>query len=703
MDKRADLWAFGVVLCEMLTGTRLFEGATVSDTLASVLKSEPDWTVLPAQTPASIRRLLRRCLEKDRKRRLPDAATARLEIDDGLTAPVGEAPPASAHSSALTKRRTSGVPWVAAAAAALAATAVGVVHFREVLPERQVLQYSLPAPENARHIQTFAVSPDGHYVVMDAIGGDGRRLWVRALDSLQANALAGTENASFPFWSPDSRSIGFFAGEKLKKISVTGGPAQILCDANNSRGGTWGRDGVVVFAPDDGSGGLRRVSAAGGVSAPLTKTEAGTHRWPVFLPDARRFLYMADRGTANGIFLASLDSSERRRLVQDESNPMYVAPNAGRANGHLLFVRERTLMAQPVDPQNLEARGDVFPVAEDVSRGPSNGSRMYSLSDNGVLIYQTGGRAADRQHLWFDRAGKELGAAGTAVRSQNSFALSPDGKRVAIERESQAADGTDLWILNLEHNTESRFTFDRSNNSHPVWSPDGSTIAFASNRGGGTMNLYQRASNNTGQDTLLLSNKDPVKLPTDWSRDGRFIIFRSSGGKTNEDLWALPLAGEKKPLLLLGSTFLETLGQLSPDGRWLAYASNESGRFEVLVRPFPPGWATPLVGQWQVSTVGGTQPRWRGDGKELFYIAPDQRLMTVEVKATPQSFERGTPQALFVSSSDQMSLSSDWGYVPSADGKRFLISTVPGVTAATLPLTVVVNWFDGLKAKLPTK
>ena len=331
-----------------------------------------------------------------------------------------------------------------------------------------------------------------------------------------------------------------------------------------------------------------------------------------------------------------------------------------------------------------------------MSHGVANGSNLYSLSDNGLLIYQAGGRAAGREHVWFDRAGKAMGAVGTVVRGQNSFALSPDGTRVAIERSAGTGVDTDLWITDLEHNTESRFTFDRSLNSFPVWSPDGSKIAFASNRRGGIYNLYQRASNNTGQDELLLESKQ-LNAPLDWSRDGRFIIFGSIEPKTGRDILALPLTGDKKPIPLVVSEFQESQGQLSPDGRWMAYTSNESGRFEILVRPFAPNWPTPLAGQWQVSTAGGVQPRWRGDGRELFYESLDRKLMAVEVKATTQAFDRGMPRSLFDSPSSQPSNPVSWGYVPSADGQRFLISTAPGTTTEAPPLTVVVNWMAALK------
>ena len=527
--------------------------------------------------------------------------------------------------------------------------------------------------------------------------GSPRRLWVRALDSLDAQPLAGTEDASYPFWSQDSRWIAFFSRDKLKKIAVSGGPALTLCDAPTGRGGTWGRSGVIVFAADNGNNGLSRVGETGGAPALLTRVELGTHRWPWFLPDGRHFLYLSARGPSNGIHLASLDSEEDKRLVADESNPGYRPPSAGDHFGFLLFVRERTLMAQPVDPNSLEAQGELFPVAEQVSQGYDYGSRLYSVSENGVLVYQKGRAVEGRQHTWFDRTGKEVGHARGTMRSLNSFSVSPDGKRLATEHPSDSGSGTDLWLADLEHGNESRFTFDASLNDGPVWSPDGARIAFESNRGDGNARLYQRRSNNTGPDELLFESKFGV-TPQDWSRDGKYIIFRPVRGPI--DLWALPLAGERKPIRLVatpGVAETDTMGQLSPDGRWLAYTTNASGLFQVMVQPFVPAFEKSLAAKWQISTAGGAQPRWRGDGKELHYMAPDGKLMAVEVKAMRESFEHGTPRALFRSRADAPTGDISWSYVPSPDGNRFLIRTPAGAAAESPMLTVVVNWALGAR------
>jgi len=692
VDKRADIWAFGVVLHELLTGERVFQHDDLTETLAAVVLKAPDLE----RAPFEVRRLLKKCLEKDPKKRLRDIG----DVWELLDQPVGPVPDRSLPSRGMTPRYTI----AAISVLALALAALAVIHFREQPPERQVLQYTLPLPEKVLNIYNMAVSPDGHYLVMSATGEGGLRLWVRSLDSLQNHALPGTENATHPFWSPDSRYIAFFAQDKLQKISVNGGPTQTLCAAPNPRGGSWGRDNVIVFAPSNGNNGLSRVSAGGGVPVPLTKNDSGgTHRWPLFLPDGRRFLYLANGGANSGkdggIRLTSLDSPTQRSLVSDDSKPDYLPPSTDSPLGYLLFVRQQTLMAQPVDPRSLESKGDLFPVAERISHGQSTGNYLFSTAANGLLIFQSGGITEGNQYTWFDRTGKEAGTVGGIVPSRNSIALSPEGKRVAIERISD--QGSDLWITDMEHSgIETRLTFDPSLNGYPVWSPDGSKVAFA--RQVGVANLYQRSSNNTGQDELLFESSE-AKFPSDWSRDGKFLIFTNQSGKTRSDLWALPMTGaskpsDRKPILLLQTQYTEMQGQLSPDSRWLAYTSNESGLHQVYVQPFAPGWDKPIAGKWQISTSGGQQPRWSGDGKELFYMAPDRKLMAVAIKAGGQSFDRGTPQALFDSkSSVPLGGVLAFGYAVAADGKRFLMPVAAGSQGAAPPLTVVVNWLAWVK------
>jgi Tol biopolymer transport system component len=692
-DARTDIFAFGAVLFEMLTGKRAFEGKTQASVIAAILHIDPpSVATLQSATPPAIERVVRICLEKNPDDRWQTARDLLRELQR-----IAE-PGAAALPAATRRRRTTGIYLAAISVLLAALLALAFIHFREPRPEPQLLRYTLAAP-GITPFSTFALSPDGHYLAIGAGGEQGRQLWVRALDSLQAQPLAGTEEALYPFWSPDSRYIGFFAQGKLKRIAANGGPVQTLCDAPQGRGGTWNQEGVILFAPT-GTSVLFRVPALGGVPAPVTKPEGpSSHRFPVFLPDGRRFLYLVyqRRELLGRIRLASLDSKEDRSLVADISNPMYLAPVAGSRHGHLLFVRENTLMAQPVDPQSMQTAGDLFPVAEQVSTNVS-GYAPCSISENGVLVYQTGSNALDRQHIWFDRGGKELAAIGGPVPSLD-FTLSPDAKRVLIVHGDARARSSDLWMHDLEHGTGSRFTFHASINRFPVWSPDGGRIVFASDRNG-TYDLYQRASNGTGDDEILFQSAT-IKYPYDWSRDGRFLIFMSTEPKTKDDLWALPLTGDRKPIPLLQSEFSEWMGQLSPDGRWLAYVSDESGQAEVYVQPFTagaaPGSGKPVAGKWPISTGGGWQPRWRGDGKELFYLA-GRKLMAVEIKTSGGGFDHGPAQALFTLRFDPTSSGRYlYRYAPSADGKRFLVGTEPGESNEAPPLTVVVNWLAGVK------
>jgi Tol biopolymer transport system component/predicted Ser/Thr protein kinase len=696
VDARSDVFSFGSVLYEMLTGARAFHGASLASTLADIIHMDPrPASEIAGPLPRDLETLLARCLRKDPSRRwqsMADVRVALLDLKEDSAARQVVAALRPAGSRILLRI----LPWILAGVAIVALAALALINFRRPSTEPAVLRYTLPLPAKTSDLREFVLSPDGRYLAMDAAAQDAApMLWLRALDSLDAQPLAGTEDATYPFWSPDSRWIAFFSHDKLKKIAVTGGPVQTLCQAPTARGGTWSRNGIIVFAADNGHNGLSRVPETGGAPALVTKVEAGTHRWPWFLPDGRHFLYMAARGPSNGIHLASLDpepgSAKDQRLVPDESNPSYLAPSAGERFGLLLFVRERTLMAQPVNPKSLEPQGELFPVAEQVSRGYDYGSALYSLSGNGVLAYQKGRGSEARQYTWFDRTGKEVGRVGSAMRSLNSFSVSPDRKRLALERPSDSGSGTDLWLADLARGNESRFTFDASLNSGPVWSPDGSRIAYESNRGDGTARVYQRRTNNTGPDELLFESKFGVAAQ-DWSRDGKYIIFRPVRGPL--DLWALPLTGEKKPIRLIatpGVAETETMGQLSPDGRWLAYATNASGLFQVMVQPFAPAFEKPLAAKWQISTAGGAQPRWRGDGKELYYMAPDGKLMAVEVKAAPEGFEHSTPHALFASRADAPTGAISWSYVPSTDGSRFLIRT-PASPSESTALTVVINF-----------
>jgi len=701
-DKRSDIWSFGVVLYEMLTGRQIFGGDTVSDSLAAVLKSDPDWSALPAQTPPSIRRLLRRCLERDRKRRLPDIADARLEIDEGGGGWQAEAPAPPAPSA----RR--GLRWwnAALAAVALAGLVVAVIHFRETTPPPVPVRFQIPAPEKTSFGNYgMALSPDGRRLAFIASGATGQSmLWVRPLDSVAAQALPGTEGASFqPFWSPDSRYIGFLAQGKLKKIEATGGPPQTLCEVPGSLvGGSWSRGGVIIFSTPDN--GLYRVPQAGGVPTPLTTLEASRgelgHLRPWFLPDGQHFLYFTRtvRAEDTAIYLATLDGSPRKRLVDAKQSAAYAPQEPGSENGHLLFLREGTLMAQVLDLRRFELVGEPFPVAEQV--GSTLAMGYFSVSANGVLAYRSGASGIARQLAWFDREGKPLGTLGPSA-TYSGLAISPDGKRVAAEQ-LDSRGNWDIWVLDVARGVPTRFTFDPAQDMYPVWSPDSAHLVFSSDRGTvGVFGLYRKDVGTSANEELLYKSGAGISLrPFAWSPDGNHLLYSANDPKTRNDLWVLPNpagnSGDRKPEPYLQTPFDETQGQFSPDGRWIAYTSDASGagQYQIYVQSFPRG-----NGEFQISTgAGGAQPRWRRDGKELFYIGADGKLMAVEVKTAPR-FEAGVPRSLFdprLVYAGQRNVYFFYDVAP--DGKRFLINTFnAGQNQTAEPITVVLNWRAALK------
>ncbi len=680
VDKRADIWAFAVVLYEMLTGKRLFDGETISDTLAAVLKTEPDLM----QVPAKVRPLLEACLQKDPKQRLQAIGDWRLLLTD-----------VQPQVTAPSRSRLSYAAWGVAGMLLIALAGLAFVHFGETVPPEQTLRSAITLPDKSS-VHSFAISPDGRTLVIAAVVNGKRQLWLRPMDALQAQPIAFTEDGRFPFWSPDSRYIGFFAEGKLKKVAASGGPAQSLCDAPNSRGGSWNRDDVIVFTPNT-PGTIQRVAEVGGVPDDVTKSN-GNDRHPVFLPDGRHFLYSASAGTAEhrGIRVSSLDGKENRRVLPDVSAAVFAPPTHGGRTGHILFVRENALMAAPFDAVSAKLSGDAFPVAEDVSLTTNATYLPATVSDNGVLLYETGGTdAATNQFVWYDRSGKSLGPVG-APGAVLEPALSPDEKAVLFRRTTAGVAG-DLWVRDLSRGTETRLTRNPWANVAPFWSPKGDRIVFSSDRKGGAFNLYLRPPSASGQDELLLPN-NVSDNPSQWSRDGRFIVYFEIDPKTKYDLWVLPTEGapaDRKPIPFLRTEFNEFFGQLSPDSRWMAFTSDRSGRREVYVRPFPPA-----EGEWTISIAGGEQPRWRGDGKELFFEAADGKLMAVPVKTTvgaTSSFEAGAPVALFDAHLALSPYNNVFEYDVTADGKRFLINTTGGVSVPSPPLTVVVNWNAGAK------
>jgi eukaryotic-like serine/threonine-protein kinase len=687
VDRRADIWAFGVVLHELLTGRRVFEGDDVTETMAAVVLKEPQWDGVPVE----VRRLLKKCLEKDPKKRLRDIGDV-WELLEGPPAP-------SVAASVPVKSRRGVAGWAAAAAMTLALVALAFVHFRETPPPEHTLSYTIAPPEGVQNVHSFAVSPDGRTVVMAAAVNGKQQLWQRPLDALQWQPIPSTDGGAYPFWSPDSRNIAFFAGGKLRRIAASGGPSQPVCDAPDGRSGSWNQDDVIVFSPAPQGTAVQRVPAGGGVPQDVTKTK-GVYRFPRFLPDGRRFLYLVSGSTSekNGTYVSSLDGTENRRVLADNSSVEFAPSAVGGRLGQMIFIRENTLMAQPFDSKSAQLSGDVFPVGEGVTFTNVSSFAPVSVSGNGVLLYWTGGGGGGggtNQIVWYDRAGKLLE---TVVPPGRVImpAISPDEKTIAFSRGDSGSNNRDIILRDLGRQNDRRLTTDASPNTTPFFSPHGDRIVFRSNRGGHLGDLYWRASNGSGQDEVLLSTPDG-KMVNQWSRDGRFIVYAEQDPKTKQDVSYLPMGEDGKPsgkpMPFAHSEFNEIDGQLSPDSHWMAYTSDVSGQREVYVQPFPSA-----DNELRISTAGGEQPRWRGDGKELFYVTPDGKLTAVAVTVTPgpkPSLKAGAPVALFdahIAIQNQIF----FNYDVTADGKRFLVDAIPAVASSAgpsvAPLTVRVNW-----------
>jgi Tol biopolymer transport system component len=684
VDRRSDIFSFGCVLYELLAGQPAFYGDSATEIVGRVVTAEPDWSRLPAATPAPIRRLLRRMLKKDSRERLGDIRDARLDIEDALNEPAAEMTPA-------VPARKQRLAWIIGTlaivlAALIPATVLVAVRYFRPAPAPEV-RFEIPLPE-LRGQNSIAISPDGRLVSYAGRADDGKsHLWVRSLNSVDPQLLPGTEEPLHPFWSPDGRSIGFSAGSELKAIDISGGPPRTVTRLFLSFfGGTWNRDGGIVFA--DGSGTLRYVSASGGEPRTIiyedTPFNESQHYWPLFLPDGRHFLFLAWSGNPENraIYIGSVDSKNRTRLMAANSMASYAA-------GFLFFVERSILMARPFDATRLEFTGDAIAVADGIGYNETNGRSGFAASDQGTLIYREAISLKPPELVWVDRTGKRIGPLGAAALSGVDVRLSPDGKRVAF---STSVDGglADVWIYDIDRDQARRLTTDLGIDHMPVWSPDGSELIFDSNRLNRVLHaLFKIPSSGAVAERLLLAPENGFGLGAlDWSRDGRMLLFEKAQDLRVTGLWVLPLFGDGKPFPYVSTPFITLdYARISPNGRWVAYASTQSGSTQVIVQPFP----DPSGGYWPISSgKGGTRPKWKRDGTELYYMDPEGQIVAVRVE-TEHSFQFGKPTPLFKTFPNAP-------YDVTPDGKRFLVlaPAVP-VNTARPPITVILNWNSSLK------
>jgi Tol biopolymer transport system component len=682
LDARSDIFSFGAVLYEMVTGKRAFAGKSQLSVATAILEKEPEpISTMKPTTPASLDHTIRRCLTKDPEERWQAARDVALELK--WTAESG-ARTNNPVNAPLGRNDLARAGWLVAATFFLLAVAGGAAWWKASNRRQPSMYFHSPVPFAANDL---ALSPDGRTLAIVAYSAQANNyvLWTNEVGGRQTNSLVGTQGASYPFWSPDGKFIGFFADGKLKKVDASGGQIQVVCDAPNGRGGTWNRDGVIVFTPDALQG-LFRVSSWGGSPVEITKPDSrfeASHRWPVFLPDGKHFLYLAANFSGqlehNAIFLGSLDSQERHSVVSTSANAAYADP------GYLLYLRDKTLVAQPFDRRHYILSGEPHALNDDVLYTPLVDRAVFSVSSGAVLVTQTGKGAALSQLMWFDRSGKLAGTIGVPG-SYNNLRLSPDGRRIATDQTDTDGRNIDIWVHEPVRGATTRLTFDPSLDEAPIWSPDGKQILFTSNRKQLGFHFYLKNADGSGFEEEA-ADFGPGLLANawDWSRDGKYALFRKG-----IELWYFSWS-ERVAKPVLQAKWTVRNAQFSPDGRWVAYASNETGRMEIYVSAFPTA-----NGKWQVSSGGGEEPRWRQDGKELFYLSAEGKMMTVAVK-TGASFEADSPVALFQTHRRQPVSAQDFfSYDVSADGQRFLIATKSDEANAA-PLSVLLNWASDME------
>jgi serine/threonine protein kinase/Tol biopolymer transport system component len=688
-DHRTDIFAFGAILYEMLSGLRAFPGDTAMDAMTAILKEDPaDLPVAARHIPPTLERIVDRCLEKSPASRFKSADDLAFALEALSPSSSKAVARAGGTVSVFNRER---IAWLALVLLIVVATITLWLRPLNDSPSPLLTRFEVLAPPTDS-ATSLAVSPDGRLLVYAATTEGRVRLWVRPLEDTNARMLPGTEGAMFPFWSPDATAVGFFAEGKLKRVDVAGGMPQVLADARNGRGGTWNTQGVILFTPGNlafqPDSVIMRVPARGGAAAPVTQFAPGdgSHRWPQFLPDGRRFIFFSTLGHPDrqGIYLASLDGGEPRRVLASETAGIFVPPD------RLLAVREDTLMAAPFDPDQPALTGELAALARPVGRDDGVVAAAFSASA-GVLAYRAAGGSQRRQLVWMDRAGTLRSAIGTPDENQlTQPSLDRTGRRIAVGR--NVLGNFDIWLMEADSGVPARFTFDRASDITPLWFPDGRRVLFQSARNG-RAGLFERSATGIGDELVVIED---AGVPLSWSPDGQLLVYSRPSPKSGIDLWMLPMTGDRKPLPVVQNPGDQLGGEISPDGHWLAYESNESGRQDIYVQSFPDAG-----GKWQVSSGGGTGPRWSPAGNELYYVAPDARLMAASIASSSddKTVHVGVPMALFTTR-----LASGAGVLPGrpqyavAPDGRFLLNTIVADTPPS-PITVIVNWRQTLEAR----